>query len=81
MLVVAFNHVLGSSFNLHNVQAGAESVASNIVVEQVVQGGVGSVLPFLVDIGDDDGVGGDGSVGFSGIGFLVVVDFGGEVLS
>jgi len=81
LLVVASNHVLGSAFNLHNVQAGAESVTSHIVVEQVVQGGISSVLPFLVDFGDDDGVGGDGSVEFSGVGFLVVVDFVGEVLS
>ena len=81
MLVVASNHVLGSAFNLHTVQAGAESVASHIVVEQVVQGGVRSVLPFLVDFGDDDSVGGDGSVEFSGVGFLVIADFGDEVLS
>ena len=86
MLVVAFNQVLGSSiwgsaFNLHNVQAGAESVTSHIVVEQVVQGSVSSVLPFLVDFGDDDGVSEAGFVEFSGVVSSVIVDFGGEVLS
>jgi len=82
-LVVNAAHVLNGALNLDNVEASAEGVAGKgtILVEQVVKGGVLESSPLLVDVGQDDGVGGHSLLKLSGVGLLVVVHLSSEVLS
>jgi len=76
LLVVAADEILHVTFNLDNVKHNAVGVAGEgaLVVEKVVEGGLGKGSVLLLDFRDNNGVGGDGLGELGCIGLPVVGD-------